>query len=1207
MAILFALLALGLAACGDDESSLTTAPEAYRLDLGSGVVVAFVKGQSPYGAGKVAYVTHVPSGTQAVVDGEGRVMERHDGRDDGPSRLDVVLADESAMSRITGGIQNEEEPQASRRVEMIEWTPLFQFGGIKYVKNWKTDEGVLTVEDLTELYRVAFKIDEHAGSNYLSQDGDATYLEPGTSVYAVKGYLPSFRLATVEDSEVTIYEVGTNPQAKIGEDLLDIRDKVKAIDILSEEDSTTVLGAIAEESAVGQFVEAVLASPVDQDRDRDGERYFLGFRLADGTSVVRGFWMEPGLLSRGIVTGPAVSTLVRSALEKEEGTPSASRQWGGGTGIQVGTPSAAVQQSDTGDRIQLPQAVEQALGAQPSPDWTLVEGRGMVDQPGFSLRLPDGWELRETKPLDSYVGELVGDDVTLRFDYGRFSPMLNPAGKPETIYVLSYEDIGGYEAKLVIPLKDSGRLTGVHFRAMDGLRLTIWGEDLTPEQQRTAFAIFRSIRSANSTADGSSEEPGASTSTSRLVIRRGPMSVIHEGIDYEAVAGPIREELLDVDRLELTQLALDNSGLRGSKGGRVYLLPGVPLEQGFLVRSTEKGMYSDIWYLDPETAYPVCQPGARNVFYVAEGASPTPASARSTDTPTTTTDLSSEGLLDAGWPLVDMASLQIEFRGVEYNYVDHSHFGGFVPIEELETLVIDYNVDVGRLPSPALEEITTGATVQDRIRIHRLTNRPVNEVILVDQCPGDLHGHQFVFYRQTGLHRKHTSEAPKLANTPTPEPLQPGAEGSMPPDHVRLDLDPKVVVAFVDDDDRGRIAYVTHVPTGAQAILNKKSEVIERHAGTGIGDAVLEATLSDAEVAARIESGLLSEEVLPGKGFMDWINFVRFGGISYSSKVRRGGGDQVEKSRLGDVLYRVAFHVDANLVPGSYRPRDGDDAFLPPGTPIHSVDGYSPSEVLAAVVDGEAWLFRRSGPAASNPTPTPAVASGAKDSPHTGTPPPEYSAAELAGWYESLQEVVWDVPGVWSTNRSERKNRIEIGLRPLRGGRERLEVAVKTLGVPLEAVEIEVGCKGMGGRSQQSEDASENPFIGALDYSLDVVSQVPYGETVRMKLRLMNMSNEPVKVALGGRPAYDFLVTTTAGEGIWKWKCGGVTLDILEHETLEPGESLEFIGEWEEVDNQGEPVPAGTYVVRGFLDVGLPNSGPPGSLVTEAHELEVIR
>ena len=311
MAILLVLAALGLAACGTDDPSPVTAPEAYRLDLGAGVVAAFVKGQSTDVLGKVAYITHVPSGSQAVLDGEGTIIRRHDGS----GRLDAVLADDTVMARIIGSIQSDDQPQDSRRVEMISWVPLVQFSGIRYVKNWESGGGVLTVERFTELYRVAFKVDGHAESSYLTQDGDATYLSVGTPIYAIRGYSSKFRLATVEGGEVTIDEADTNPQAKFGEDLLDIREKVTAIDILSEEDGTTVLGKIDDESSISRFVEAVLASPVDQEsRDREGKRYFLGFQLADGTSLVRSFWTESGLLSRGIMTDPAVALFVSSAL-----------------------------------------------------------------------------------------------------------------------------------------------------------------------------------------------------------------------------------------------------------------------------------------------------------------------------------------------------------------------------------------------------------------------------------------------------------------------------------------------------------------------------------------------------------------------------------------------------------------------------------------------------------------------------------------------------------------------------------------------------------------------------------------------------------------------------------------------------------------------------------------------------------------------------
>ena len=64
---------------------------------------------------------------------------------------------------------------------------------------------------------------------------------------------------------MTLFEADTNPLATTGEDLLDIRGKVTAIDILSEEDAKTVLATIDGERPVERFAELVLESPVDQE------------------------------------------------------------------------------------------------------------------------------------------------------------------------------------------------------------------------------------------------------------------------------------------------------------------------------------------------------------------------------------------------------------------------------------------------------------------------------------------------------------------------------------------------------------------------------------------------------------------------------------------------------------------------------------------------------------------------------------------------------------------------------------------------------------------------------------------------------------------------------------------------------------------------------------------------------------------------------
>ena len=298
----------------------------HRLDLGSGVVVAFVEGLTPEMSEKVAYVTHVPSGSQAILDGDGEMVHRHDGRTDGPDRLDAILNDGHAMARILEGLTNGED--ARPKGHAISWVPMVKFDGLRYVRRWdlvgkftRADIDDLTTEHLgPELFRVAFRGDGYAGSGYRYQDGDATFLNPGTPVYAIEGYSSEFRLATLEQGRPTLYEADTNPLAKTGKDLLDIRGKVTAIDIAEDNDENTLLATIDDRPTIARFVDKVLEAPVNQNgRDRRGPRYFLRFRLADGTSVVRVFRPETGELSRGIMTDTEAASIVADALQTNQG------------------------------------------------------------------------------------------------------------------------------------------------------------------------------------------------------------------------------------------------------------------------------------------------------------------------------------------------------------------------------------------------------------------------------------------------------------------------------------------------------------------------------------------------------------------------------------------------------------------------------------------------------------------------------------------------------------------------------------------------------------------------------------------------------------------------------------------------------------------------------------------------------------------------
>ena len=214
----------------------------------------------------------------------------------------------------------------------------------------------------------------------------------------------------------------------------------------------------------------------------------------------------------------------------------------------------------------------------------------------------------------------------------------------------------------------------------------------------------------------------------------------------------------------------------------------------------------------------------------------------------------------------------------------------------------------------------------------------------------------------------------------------------------------------------------------------------------------------------------------------------------------------------------------------------------------------------------------------------------------------KYSMVHLDAWYKPLMGTQHRIPGITWTDLNEKTNRIEIGMRPLRGARAKMEAAIAASGVPREAVVINVGCVSSYLRSSGRAISADEAFMSAIDYSLEAVSRVPYGETVRMKLTLRNVGNERVQFFTGGRPPHDFVVTTVDGEEVWYWKCRQIGLQRLAIKSLEPGEELEFVGEWQQVDTWGEPVPAGTYLVRGVL-----NLEPHERLETAPHKLHVLR
>lgn len=120
----------------------------------------------------------------------------------------------------------------------------------------------------------------------------------------------------------------------------------------------------------------------------------------------------------------------------------------------------------------------------------------------------------------------------------------------------------------------------------------------------------------------------------------------------------------------------------------------------------------------------------------------------------------------------------------------------------------------------------------------------------------------------------------------------------------------------------------------------------------------------------------------------------------------------------------------------------------------------------------------------------------------------------------------------------------------------------------------------------------------SLELSLEVPQQVRAGAATRMSIRVENTSGGPLDLYLRGREiAFDLIVENAHGEVVWRRLEEEVIQAVLRIETLQPGAMLELADSWDQRANDGDPVPPGTYTVRGeILTDGEPLVTPDAPL-----------
>jgi hypothetical protein len=133
------------------------------------------------------------------------------------------------------------------------------------------------------------------------------------------------------------------------------------------------------------------------------------------------------------------------------------------------------------------------------------------------------------------------------------------------------------------------------------------------------------------------------------------------------------------------------------------------------------------------------------------------------------------------------------------------------------------------------------------------------------------------------------------------------------------------------------------------------------------------------------------------------------------------------------------------------------------------------------------------------------------------------------------------------------------------------------------------------------EVAMPAPASDSLHLSLELPHRVAPGEPVPVILRARNVSGRALDLYLRGRTiAFDIVVSDENDEVVWRRLEDELIPAILRIETLDPGEVLEVEERWDQRSNSSDPVPPGSYRVRGlFLTEGDP-------LITPEHSLRII-
>ena len=122
---------------------------------------------------------------------------------------------------------------------------------------------------------------------------------------------------------------------------------------------------------------------------------------------------------------------------------------------------------------------------------------------------------------------------------------------------------------------------------------------------------------------------------------------------------------------------------------------------------------------------------------------------------------------------------------------------------------------------------------------------------------------------------------------------------------------------------------------------------------------------------------------------------------------------------------------------------------------------------------------------------------------------------------------------------------------------------------------------GAGGESESPVFGDTSELSLELEISSapeDTLPTIILGEPVTLVFRISNPTANPIRITTSGQK-YEFIVEDSGVE-VWRWSLGKDFTCEAVMATIEPGQTIIYEEDWDQSDNDGNPIEVGLYRLR---------------------------